>query len=95
MKIKKIDISSILPIVIKIIKDIFELVKSLEKSIASKPYKFEAFVFVNVSRDNLKELSKLILSNNKTPDNKNKLTKNEIKIMNDSFIFSLSILLSE
>ena len=76
MKIKKIDISSILPIVIKIIKDIFELVKSLEKSIVSKPYKLEALVLVKVSKDNLKELSKFILSNNKTPESTNKLTKN-------------------
>ena len=73
MKIKKIDISSILPIVIKIIKDIFELVKSLEKSIVSKPYKLEALVLVKVSKDNLKELSKFILSNNKTPESINKL----------------------
>ena len=95
MVIKNKDISSIFPIIIKIIKDIFELVKRLEKLISPNPYKLEAFVLVNVSSDNLKDFSKLILSNNNTPANTNKLIKNEIKTMNESFIFSLLILLSE
>ena len=85
---KNKDISSIFPIIIKIIKDIFELVKSLEKSIASKPYKFEAFVFVNVSRDNLKELSKLILLKlNKEVRRNNETIK--IKIVKKYLLISL------
>ena len=95
MKIKKIDISSIFPIIINKIKKILELVSRLLKSIIDKLCKLESVVFVKVRIDNLKALSKSILSNNKTPVNKNKLIKNEINIKNENFIFSLFILFSE
>ena len=46
MKIKKIDINSILPIIIKIIKLIFEDVNKLEKFKFCNPYISELTVFV-------------------------------------------------
>ena len=52
-------------------------------------------MFVKVRTDILNELSKLMLSNNKTPDKINKLIKKEINTKKDSLIFSLSIFLSE
>ena len=55
MKIKKIDISSIFPIIIKIIKLIFEDVNRLAKFIFCKLYISELTVFVNASIDSLKD----------------------------------------
>ena len=52
-------------------------------------------MFVKVRTDILNELSKLMLSNNRTPDKINKLIKKEINTKKDSLIFSLSIFLSE
>lgn len=75
MKIKKIDINSIFPIIIKIIKLIFELVNKFVK------FKFfilnnsELTVFVKVKIDSLKDFSKPILSNTRKLDKINKLKK--------------------
>ena len=93
MIIKKIDINSILPIIINIIIESLEDVNKFLNSINPKLYKSELVVFVSVKIDNLKDFSKLILSNNKTPERINKLIKNEIKIRNEIFIFSLLIFL--
>jgi hypothetical protein len=89
--IKKKDNNSILPIIIKILSVILELVNKLLNSILFKPYKFEEAVLVKVKTDNLKEFSKLILSNNKTLDKNKILIKKEIKTKKDNFIFSLFI----
>ena len=75
MKIKKKDISSIFPIIINIIKLIFDDVNKLAKSKLCKLYISELTVLVSVSMDNLKELSKPILSNTKKLDKINKLKK--------------------
>ena len=48
-------------------------------------------MFVKVRRDILNELSKFMLSNNKTPDKINKLIKKDMKSKKDNFILSLSI----
>ena len=58
----KIDINSIFPIIINIIKNNFVLFKRLAKLMSLTPYNEEFVVFVNVSIDSLKELSKLMLS---------------------------------
>ena len=55
----------------------------------------EFTVFVNVSMDNLNDLSKPISSITRRLDKINKLKKKEIKIRNEIFIFSSLILLSE
>ena len=88
MKIKKIDISSIFPIIIKIIKLIFEDVNKLLKLKFCRLYISEFTVFVKVSIDNLNDLSKPILSNTKKLDKINKLKKKEIKIKKEILIFS-------
>ena len=95
MIIKKIDISSIFPIIIKIIKLNFEVVSKLAKSISSIPNIAEVVVLVIVKIDNLNDFSKSILSTIKIPDRINKLIKNEIKIKKEIFIFSSVIFLSE
>ena len=56
MIIKKTDISSIFPIIIKIIKLNFEVVSKLAKSIFSIPNIAEVVVFVIVKMDNLNDL---------------------------------------
>ena len=75
MKIKKIDISSIFPIIIKMIKLIFEDVNKLAKFKFCKLYISEFTVFVKVRIDNLNDLSKPILSKTKKLDKINKLKK--------------------
>ena len=95
MKIKKTDISSIFPIIIKIIKLIFEDVNRLAKFIFCKPYISELTVFVNASIDSLKDLSKPMLSKTKKLDKMNKLKKKEINIKKDILILSSVIFLSE
>ena len=75
MKIKKNDINSIFPIIINIIKLIFDDVNKLSKSKLCKLYISELTVLVSVSIDNLNELSKPILSNTKKLDKINKLKK--------------------
>ena len=95
MNIKKIDISSIFPIIINIIKLSLELVSKLAKSISSIPYIAEVIVFVSVKIDNLNDFSKEILSNTNMLDNKNKLIIKDIKIKKEIVIFSFVIFLSE
>ena len=92
--IKKSDINSILPITINIIKNNFDDVNKLEKSISSIPYKLEFTVFVIVKIESLKEISKLIPPADKELDNKKILIKKQIKIKKDEFMFSLLILCS-
>ena len=72
MKIKKIDINSIFPIIIKIIKLIFEVVNKFAKFKFSILNNSELTVLVKVRIDNLKDFSKPILSNTKKLDKINK-----------------------
>ena len=95
MKIKKIDISSIFPIIIKIIKLIFEDVNRFEKLILCILYISELTVLVNVSIDNLNDFSKPILSITKKLDKINKLKKKEMNIRKEILIISSDIFLSE
>ena len=75
MKIKKTDISSIFPIIINIIKQIFEDVNRFEKLIFCKLYISELTVFVKANIESLNDFSKPILSKTKKPDKINKLIK--------------------
>ena len=83
MKIKKIDISSIFPIIINKIKLIFDDVNRFAK------FKFcilnisEFTVFVRVSIDNLKDLSNPISSITKRLDKMKRLKKKDINIHNN------------
>ena len=77
MIIKKTDISSIFPIIIKIIKLNFEVVSKFAKSISSIPNMAEVVVLVIVKIDNLNDFSKSILSTIKIPERINKLIKKE------------------
>ena len=95
MKIKKIDINSIFPIIIKIIKLIFEDVSKLEKFKFAILNNSELVVLVKVRIDSLKDFSKPILSNIKKLDKINRLKKKEIKIRNEIFTLSSVIFLSE
>ena len=78
MKIKKTDISSILPIIIKIIKAILEDINKSEKLRFCKLYISELTVFVKARMANLNDFSKPMLSNTKKVDKMNKLIKNEM-----------------
>ena len=91
MKIKKTDISSIFPIIIKIIKLSFEVVSKLAKFIFSIPNIPDVVVFVIVNIESLNDCSKSILSTIKIPERINKLIKKDIKIRNDILIFSFVI----
>ena len=82
----KIDINSIFPIIINIIKNNFVLFKRFAKLISLTPYSEEFVVFVNVSIDSLKELSKFMLSKTSILDKIKILIKKDIKIKNDKFI---------
>tara|TARA_B110000008_G_C16391609_1_gene331855 strand:- start:106 stop:471 length:366 start_codon:yes stop_codon:yes gene_type:complete len=93
--IKKIDINSILPIIIKIIKLIFELVNKLEKFKFSILNNSELTVFVKVRIDSLKDFSNPMLSNTKKLDKMNKLKKKEIKIRKEILTLSSVIFLSD
>jgi hypothetical protein len=95
LKIKKIDISSIFPIIIKIIKLIFELVNKFVKFKFSILNNSELTVLVKVRIDSLKDFSKPILSNISKLDKMNKLKKKEIKIRKEICTLSSVILLSE
>tara|TARA_B110000467_G_C17872305_1_gene240481 strand:+ start:166 stop:531 length:366 start_codon:yes stop_codon:yes gene_type:complete len=95
LKIKKIDISSIFPIIIKIIKLIFELVNKFAKFKYSILNNSELTVLVKVKIDNLKDFSNPMLSKTKKLDKINKLKKNEINIRNEIFTLSSVILISE
>ena len=88
MKIKKIDINSIFPIIIKIIKLIFDVVNKLAKFKFSILNNSELTVLVKVRIDNLKDFSKPILSNTKKLDKINRLKKKEIKIRKEIFTLS-------
>ncbi len=88
MKIKKIDISSIFPIIIKIIKLIFEDVNRSIKLKFCKLYISELTVFVKVNIEILNDFSKPMLSNTRKLDKINRLIKKEIKIKKEIFILS-------
>ena len=94
MKIKKTDINSIFPIIIKNIKLIFEDVNKFVKFIFSILNNSELTVFVKVKIDNLNDFSKPILSNIKKLDKMNKLKKKEMKMRKEILTFSSDILLS-
>ena len=91
MKIKKIDINSILPIIINKIKLIFEDVSKLLKFIFCILNTSELTVLVKVKIDNLKDFSKPISSITKKLDKIKRLKKNDINIKNDIFILSSDI----
>ena len=78
MKIKKTDISSILPIIIKIIKAILEDINKSAKLRFCKLYISEFTVFVKARIANLNDFSKPMLSNTKKVDKINKLIKEEV-----------------
>jgi len=92
LKIKKIDISSIFPIIIKKIKLIFDDVNKFAKSKFCMPYISEFTVLVKAKIDNLKEVSNPILSKTKKLDSMNILKKKEINIKKEIFTFSSVIL---
>ena len=75
MQIKKNDISSIFPIIIKVIKLIFDDINRFAKFIFCKLYISELTVFVRANMESLNDLSKPILSNTKKLDKINKLKK--------------------
>jgi hypothetical protein len=93
--IKKKDINSIFPTIIKIIKVILELVNKLAKSILDMPKSSEFVVLVKVKIDILNEFSKFIAFKDKSTDKIKRLKKNEIKIKKEFLVFSLSIFLLE
>ena len=95
MKIKKIDISSIFPMIIKNIKLNFEDVNKLLKLIFPILYISELTVLVNVRMDNLKDLSNPILSTTRKLDKIKRLKKKEMNIKKDILIFSSDIFLFE
>ena len=87
MKIKKTDTSSIFPIIIKIIRLIFEDVNKFAKFIFSILNNSELTVLVRVKIDSLKDFSNPMLSNTKKLDKINKPKKKEIKIKNEIFTY--------
>ena len=95
MKIKKIDISSIFPTIIKNIILSFEDVNKLLKFILLILYISELTVLVNVRIDSLKDLSKPILSTTKKLDKMKRLKKKEINIKKEILTLSSDIFLSE
>ena len=95
MKIKKTDINSIFPIIIKIIKPTLEDVNKLAKFKFSILNNSELTVFVKVKIDNLKDFSKPILSSTKKLDKMKRLKKKEMKIRKEIFTLSSVILLSD
>ena len=92
--IKKKDNNSIFPITINKIKNILDDVNKLKKSMLFKPNKLELTVFVIVSIESLKELSKLSPPAVKTLDKIKILIKKQIKIKKEELKFSLLILCS-
>ena len=95
MKIKKNDISSIFPIIIKIIKLILDDINRFAKFIFCKLYISELTVFVRANIESLNDFSNPMLSNTKKLDKINKLIKKEIKIKKEIPILSSVIFLSE
>ena len=86
MKIKKTDISSIFPTIIKNIKLSFDDVNKLLKLILSILYIVEFKVLVNVRMDNLNDFSKPILSKTRKLDKIKRLKKKEMNIKKDILI---------
>jgi len=95
LKIKKIDINSIFPIIIKIIKLIFDDINKLAKLKFCKLYISELTVLVKAKIDNLNDLSNPILSKIKKLDKIKRLKKKEINIRKEILILSSVILFSE
>ena len=95
MKTKKTDISSIFPIIINIIKLIFDDVNRFAKFIFCKLYISEFTVFIRARIESLNDFSNPMLSNTKKLDKINKLIKKEIKIKKETLILSSVIFLSE
>ena len=95
MIIKKIDINSIFPIIIKRIILNFEDVSKFAKFISLIPYIADDVVFVIVSIDNLNDFSKLILSTVKIPDKIKRLIKKDMNIKKDILILSSDIFFSD
>ena len=94
MIIKKKDNNSILATIIKIIKNIFELVNKFEKSISAFPYRSEFTVLVSVRIESVKDDLKSIVSKIKNPDNKNRLAKKHNKNKKSySYIFVYNFLI--
>jgi len=83
LKIKKIDISSILPIIINKIKLIFEDVNRFAKFKFCILYISEFTVFVKVNIDNLNDFSNPMLSKTNKLDKIKRLKKKEINIKKD------------
>ena len=94
MIIKKIDINSIFPIIIKRIILNFEDVSKFAKFISLIPYIADEVVFVIVSIDNLNDFSKLILSTVKIPDKIKRLIKKDMNIKKEILILSSVIFFS-
>ena len=90
--IKKSDISSIFPITINKIINILDDVSKLEKSTSAIPYNLEFTVFVMVSIESLKEVSKFRPPVDRMLDKIKKLIKKQINIKKEEFKFSLLIL---
>ena len=95
MKIKKTDISSIFPTIIKNIKLSFEDVNKLLKLMLSILYIVEFKVLVNVRMDNLNDFSKPILSTTRKLDKIKRLKKKEMNIKKEILTFSSDIFLFE
>ena len=93
MKIKKTDISSIFPTIIKNIKLSFDDVNKLLKLILSMLYIVEFKVLVSVRMDNLNDFSKPILSTTRKLDKIKRLTKKDMNIKKDILMFSSDIFL--
>ena len=94
MIIKKIDINSIFPIIIKRIMLNFENVSKFAKFISLMPYIADEVVLVIVSIDNLNDFSKLISSTVKIPDKINKLIKKDMNTRKEILILSSVIFFS-
>ena len=92
---KNIDINSIFPIIINIIKLNFDVVNKFAKFISPIPYIEELEVFVMVRIESLNDCSKSILSNRRMLERIKRLKKKEIKIKKEILIFSLLIFFSE
>ena len=89
------DISSIFPIIIKIIRLILDDVNRFAKFIFCKLNISELTVLVSARIESLNDLSNPMLSTTKRLDKINKLIKNEIKMRKEILILSSVIFLSE
>ena len=89
------DISSIFPIIIKIIRLILDDVNRFAKFIFCKLNISELTVLVSARIESLNDLSNPMLSTTKRLDKINKLIKNEIKMRKEILILPSVIFLSE